>query len=99
MGILENIGVRVGNSYVPTYFIVVNTSTNERSPIILGWPFLNTAGAIIYSSTAKIIFNIKGKREVFSFMMGTDMNRHEGGPIFTIIDQKNKDNLLWTTGN
>jgi len=28
---------------------------------------LNTAEAIIYSRTAKIIFNIKGKREIFSF--------------------------------
>jgi len=65
MGILEDICVWVGNSYVPAYFMIVNTGTNERSPIILGWPFLNIAGAIIYSSTAKIIFNIKGKREAF----------------------------------
>ena len=35
MGILEEIYVRVGNSYVPTDFTVVNTGTNERSPIIL----------------------------------------------------------------
>jgi len=26
-------------------------------------------------------------------------NRYEGGPIFTIVDQKNKDNLLRTTCN
>ena len=29
----------------------------------------------------------------------TDMNRYEGGPIFTTVDQKNKDNLLRTAGN
>jgi len=29
----------------------------------------------------------------------TDMNRYEGGPIFTTVDQKNKDNLLRTTDN
>jgi len=29
----------------------------------------------------------------------TDMNRHEGGPIFTTVDQKNKDNLLRTMDN
>jgi hypothetical protein len=28
---------------------------------------MNTAGAIIYANTAKICFNIKGKRETFSF--------------------------------
>jgi hypothetical protein len=67
MGILEEICMWVGNLYVPIDFMVVNTGTNERSSIIMGWPFLNTTKAIIYSSTAKIIFNIKGKREVFSF--------------------------------
>jgi len=36
MGIMENMCVRVGNSYVPADFIVVNTGTDERSPIILG---------------------------------------------------------------
>jgi len=67
MEILEEICVRIGNSYVPADFMVVNTVTNERSPIILGRPFLNTVGAIIYASTAKITFNIKGNREAFSF--------------------------------
>jgi hypothetical protein len=28
---------------------------------------MNTAGAIIYANTSKIYFNIKGKRETFSF--------------------------------
>jgi len=58
MGILEEICVRVRNSYVPADFTVVNTGTDERSPIILGRPFLNTTGAIIYASNAKITFNI-----------------------------------------
>jgi len=52
---------------MPTYFTVVNTGTDERLPIILGRPFLNTATAIIYDSKAKITFNIKGNKEAFSF--------------------------------
>jgi hypothetical protein len=40
---------------------------DEKSPIILGRLFLNTAGAIMYANTAKICFNIKGKRETFFF--------------------------------
>jgi hypothetical protein len=36
MGILEEICMRVGNSYVPIDFMVVNIGTNERLPIILG---------------------------------------------------------------
>jgi hypothetical protein len=55
----------VGSSYVPADFVVIETGGDEKSPIILGRPFLNTAGAIMYANTAKICFNIKGKRETF----------------------------------
>ena len=68
---MEEICVRVGNSYVPIDFTVVNTGTDERSPIILGWPLLNTARANIYASNAKITFNIKGNKEAFSFKNNT----------------------------
>jgi len=66
MGIIEEMCVRVSNLYVHADFTMVNTGTDERSPIILGRPFLNTPRAIIYASNAKISFNIKGNREVFS---------------------------------
>jgi hypothetical protein len=45
--------------------VVVETGGDGKSPIILGWPFLNIARAIIYANSAKICFNKKGKREVF----------------------------------
>jgi hypothetical protein len=66
-GILEDICVRVGSSYVPADFVVIETGGDEKSPIILGRPFLNTARSIMYANTAKICFNIKGKRETFFF--------------------------------
>jgi hypothetical protein len=47
--------------------VVIETGGDEKSPIILGQPFLNTARAIIYANTTKICFNIKGKRETFFF--------------------------------
>jgi hypothetical protein len=40
--------------YVLADFVVVETGGDEKSPIILGQPFMNTAGAIIYANTAKI---------------------------------------------
>jgi hypothetical protein len=43
--------------------VVIETGGDERSPIILGRPFLNLAEAIMYANTTKIYFNIKGKRE------------------------------------
>ena len=48
-------------------FMVIETGTDERAPIILGRPFLNTSGAVIYASAAKISFYIKGRKETFSF--------------------------------
>ena len=53
--------------YAPADFIVIETGSNERALVILGRPFLNTSGAVIYASTAKISFYIKGRKETFSF--------------------------------
>jgi hypothetical protein len=66
-GILEDICVRVGSSYVPIDFVVIETGGDEKSPIILERPFLNTAGAIMYANTAKICFNTKGKKRDLLF--------------------------------
>jgi hypothetical protein len=66
-GILEDVYVWVGYSYVPVDFMVVETGGDERSLIILGWPFLSTAKAIIYADSAKICFTIKDAREKFTF--------------------------------
>jgi hypothetical protein len=61
-GILEDVCVWVGHSYVPVDFVVVETCGNEKAPIILGRPFLRTAKAIIYTDDAKICFTIKGRK-------------------------------------
>jgi pyruvate/2-oxoglutarate dehydrogenase complex dihydrolipoamide acyltransferase (E2) component len=66
-GVLEEAIVRVGQSYVPVDFVVVETGGDERAQIILGRPFLCTTKAIIYAEHAKIIFSIKDKKEKFSF--------------------------------
>jgi len=66
-GILKNICVRVGTLYAPVDFVVIETGTDERAPVILGRPFLNTSGDVIYASAAKISFYNKGRKEMFSF--------------------------------
>jgi len=63
----RNLCVRVGTLYAPADFVVIETGTDERDPIILGRLFLNTSGAVIYASAAKISFYIKGRKETFSF--------------------------------
>jgi hypothetical protein len=57
----------VGQSYVPVDFVIVDTGGDEKSPIILGRPFLCTTKANIYAEHVKIVFTIKDKKEKFSF--------------------------------
>ncbi|WZZ51051.1 hypothetical protein YC2023_051158 [Brassica napus] len=47
VGILEDLHVRVGNTFVPTDFVVLEVEEEPRDPLILGRPFLCIAGAII----------------------------------------------------
>jgi len=56
----------VGQSYVPTDFVVLEIGGDVRAPIILGRPFPSTVKAIIYMDSAKICFIIKDMKK-FSF--------------------------------
>ncbi|XP_042386472.1 uncharacterized protein LOC121978161 [Zingiber officinale] len=47
MGIVEDVPVKVGGCIVPTDFIIMDMEEDPKIPIILGRPFLATAGAII----------------------------------------------------
>ena len=66
-GVLEDAIIRVGQSFVPMDFMVLETGGDERAPIILGQPFLSTVKAIIYMDSAKIYFTIKNRKEKFTF--------------------------------
>jgi hypothetical protein len=63
-GILNDVCLGVGCSYVAADFVVVETGGNENAPIILGRPFFATAKAVIYANAAKIIFAINGRKEI-----------------------------------
>ena len=95
-GILKNLYVRVGTLYVPADFIVIETGTNERAPIILGRPFLNTSRPVIYASAAKISFYIKGRKETFSFKNKTtqisEQSRHEP---WKRTNRRNRNKQMW----
>ncbi|XP_033138760.1 uncharacterized protein LOC103849630 [Brassica rapa] len=47
VGILEDLHVRVGNTFVPTDFVVLDVDKEPRYPLILGRSFLCMVGAII----------------------------------------------------
>ena len=79
-------------------FVVIKTGNDERAPVILGRPFLNTSGAVIYASAAKISFYIKGRKETFSFKNKTiqipEQSRHE--PRTKRTNRRNRNKQVWT---
>jgi len=66
-GLLEEVVIKVGQSYVPVDFVIMETGVDEKAPIILGRPFLCTTKAIIYAEYAKIVLSTKDKKERFTF--------------------------------
>jgi hypothetical protein len=66
VGIAEDISVRIRNSFVPVDFVVREMDVCHQTPLILGRPFLSTAGATIDVATGIIKLNISGK-ETFTF--------------------------------
>jgi hypothetical protein len=69
-GILEDVWIVVGHSYVLANFVIVETGGDEKAPIILGRPFLSTTKAIIYADSNKICFTINGRKR-FNFKKRT----------------------------
>jgi len=77
--------------------MVIETGNDERAAIILGRPFLNTSGAVIYASAAKISFYIKGRKETFSFNNKTaqipEQSTHEPRKR---TNRRNRNKQMWT---
>ncbi|XP_042401427.1 uncharacterized protein LOC121991500 [Zingiber officinale] len=62
MGILEDVPVEVGGITIPTDFVVLDMVEDPKIPIILGRPFLATAGAIIDVKNHKLSLVIDKER-------------------------------------
>ncbi|KAJ9162814.1 hypothetical protein P3X46_022558 [Hevea brasiliensis] len=63
VGILENVPLKVGKFFIPVDFIVLEMEEDVRTPIILGRPFLATAGANIDVKNGKLKL-IVGEEEI-----------------------------------
>jgi hypothetical protein len=67
VGIVEDISVRIRNSFVPVDFVVLEMDVCRQTPLILGRSFLSTAGATIDIVAGIIKLNISEKEETFTF--------------------------------
>ena len=62
-GIAKDIPMKIRDCYVPVDFMVLNMEVTKESTLILGRPFLSTAGAQIDVGAGEIRFNIHGNEE------------------------------------
>jgi hypothetical protein len=67
MGIVEDIKVRIRNSFVHVDFVVLEMDVYHQISLILRRPFLSTAGATIDVAAGITKLNISGKEESFIF--------------------------------
>nr|AAX96620.1 Transposable element protein, putative [Oryza sativa Japonica Group]ABA92974.1 Zinc knuckle family protein [Oryza sativa Japonica Group] len=82
-GIAEDVPVKIRDFFIPDDFVVLDMDTGKKTPLILGCPFLSTAGANINVGTGSIRFHIIGKEEKFEFQPRTEqcsMVRIKYGP-------------------
>ena len=61
--IIEDVPVIVGEIYIPADFVVMEMEEESQVPILLGRPFLATAGPIIDVKHGKMAFNV-GKETI-----------------------------------
>ncbi|CAM9000390.1 unnamed protein product [Rhodiola kirilowii] len=65
-GILEDVPIKVGNFYIPVDFFVLEMEEEKETPIILGRPFLATAGAVIDVRQGSLVLNISNEKIEFN---------------------------------
>ncbi|XP_056695909.1 uncharacterized protein [Spinacia oleracea] len=66
LGVLEDVPVRVGKFFIPVDFVVLDMEEDRQIPIILGRPFLHTAGAIIDVKNGKLTLNVGDDKVTFN---------------------------------
>ena len=68
VGICEDVPVQVANNcLILTDFVVLEMPEDDNMSIILGRPFLNTAGAVIDCNHEKVTFNVNDKEHTIYF--------------------------------
>ena len=64
-GLVEDVLVKVEGLYIPADFIILDTGKEEDESIILGRPFLATAGAVIDVDRGELVLQLHEDYLVF----------------------------------
>ena len=88
VSICEDVLVVVANVTILTDFVTLDIPEDDSMSIILGRPFLNTAGAIIDCNKSKVTFHINGNEHTVHFpkkqFQVNGINVIEKSPTITI---------------
>src|SRR3989337_2873294 len=68
IGICEDVPIVVANVTILTDFVILEMPEDDNMSIILGRPFLNTAGAVIDCNKSKVTFHIKGNEHTMHIL-------------------------------
>ncbi|CAM8990445.1 unnamed protein product [Rhodiola kirilowii] len=77
-GVLKDVPVRVGNFYIPGDFVVLEMEEDNEIPILLGRPFLYTAGAIFDTTKGSITMRVGDEEVEFN------LEKAQKGPSYTM---------------
>src|SRR3990170_9160119 len=88
IGICEDVPIVVANVTILTDFVILEMPEDDNISIILGRPFLNTAGAVIDCNESKLTFQINGNEHTVHFpkkkFQVNGINVIERSPMITI---------------
>ena len=88
IGICEDVPAVVANVTILTDFVILEMPEDDNMSIILGKPFLNTAGAVIDCNKSKVTFHINGNEHTVDFpkkqFQVNGINVIEKSPTITI---------------
>ena len=88
IGICEDVPVVVANVTILTDFVILEKPEDDNMSIILGRPFLNTAGDVIDCNKSKVTFHINGNEHMMHFpkkqFQVNGINVIEKSPTITI---------------
>jgi hypothetical protein len=74
MGIVENIPVKIRDSFVLVDFVVLHMQPDSKVSLILGRPFFSTVNAHIDVGVGEIMFTINGQEERLAFKLRPELN-------------------------
>jgi hypothetical protein len=87
-GIVENVLLKVDKFVFPVDFVVLDMEADDRVPLILGRPFLNTAKVLIDVFKGKITLQVGDETVTFSVMEKTKVDCFDREKSVSSIDAR-----------